>query len=220
MRIDSRMVTVAAGVDYMTDFTSWLAVQNGVNTPPIPTAGMAYCRSGRDLTHYVNIDQLFEAYFVCLYQFAQQRISRESRKSLRTHLRRRRRPPAQYGARSKRIAGAGRLRNVRRAGGLDAGVRTGDAGVERRLVSEVAGPPALAARGIWRARRGEAAGNTQLSDPFRSAERVEGAQSRAQQARNGVAADGVPRGIAESHVIRLGPRHGGGRVRDDAEGAV
>jgi hypothetical protein len=64
MRIDSRMVTVAPGVDYMTDFSSWLSVQNGVNTPPIPTVGLAYCRSGRDLTHYVNIDQLFEAYFV------------------------------------------------------------------------------------------------------------------------------------------------------------
>ena len=63
MRIDSRMVTVAPG-DYMTDFPSWLAVQNGVNTPPIPTGGLAFCRSGRDLTHYVNIDQLFEAYFV------------------------------------------------------------------------------------------------------------------------------------------------------------
>jgi len=63
-RIDTRMVTVANGVDYMTSFSDWLAVQNGVNTPPIPTVGLAYCRSGRDLTHYVNIDQLFEAYFV------------------------------------------------------------------------------------------------------------------------------------------------------------
>lgn len=64
MRIDTKMMTVAAGVDYMTDFTSWLNVQNGVNTPPIPTGPPAYCRSGRDLTHYVNIDALFEAYFV------------------------------------------------------------------------------------------------------------------------------------------------------------
>jgi hypothetical protein len=64
MRIDSRMVTVAPNVDYMTDFPSWLSVQNGVNTPPIPVGDPAYCRSGRDLTHYVNIDQLFEAYFV------------------------------------------------------------------------------------------------------------------------------------------------------------
>ncbi len=64
MRIDTRMVTVAPGVDYMTDFPSWLSVQNGVNTPPIPTGGLAYCRSGRDLTHYVNVDALFEAYFV------------------------------------------------------------------------------------------------------------------------------------------------------------
>jgi hypothetical protein len=64
MRIDSQMVTVAPAKDYMTDFTSWLSVQNGVNSLPIPTAGAAYCRSGRDLTHYVNIDALFEAYFV------------------------------------------------------------------------------------------------------------------------------------------------------------
>jgi len=63
MRIDSRMMTVGPG-DYMTDFTSWLNVQNGVNTSPIPTGPPAYCRSGRDLTHYVNIDALFEAYFV------------------------------------------------------------------------------------------------------------------------------------------------------------
>ena len=64
MRIDSRMFTVASNVDYMTDFPSWLSVQNGVDTPPIPTTGLAFCRSGRDLTHYVNVDQLFEAYFV------------------------------------------------------------------------------------------------------------------------------------------------------------
>ena len=67
-RIDTRMATVAPGVDYMTTFASWLDVQNGVNTPPIPTTGnLVYCRNGRDLTHYVNIDALFEAYFVsCL----------------------------------------------------------------------------------------------------------------------------------------------------------
>jgi hypothetical protein len=64
MRIDTRMVIVAPGVDYMTDFSSWLAVQNGVNTPPIRTGGAAYCLKGRDLTHYVHIDALFEAYLV------------------------------------------------------------------------------------------------------------------------------------------------------------
>ncbi len=64
MRIDSRMVTVAPNIDYMTDFQCWLSVQNGVNTAAIPTAGLAFCRNGRDLTHYVNIDALFEAYFV------------------------------------------------------------------------------------------------------------------------------------------------------------
>jgi hypothetical protein len=52
----------------MTNFSDWLDVQNGMNTAPIPAINsFVYCRNGRDLTHYVNIDQLFEAYFVsCL----------------------------------------------------------------------------------------------------------------------------------------------------------
>lgn len=65
IRIDTRMALVANGIDHMTDFQSWLDVQNGVNTPPTPTTGaLSFCKSGRDLTHYVNIDQLYEAYFV------------------------------------------------------------------------------------------------------------------------------------------------------------
>jgi hypothetical protein len=68
MRVDTKIATVFPGVDFMTDFTSWLDVQNGVDTTPTPTTGSTrYCLTGRDLTHYVNIDQLFEAYFVaCL----------------------------------------------------------------------------------------------------------------------------------------------------------
>jgi hypothetical protein len=64
MRVDTKVTTVFA-TDFMTNFGSWLNVQNGVNTPPTPTTGATrYCASARDLTHYVNIDQLFEAYFV------------------------------------------------------------------------------------------------------------------------------------------------------------
>ena len=68
MRVDTKTATVFPGVDFMTDFTSWLNVQDGVNTGPTPTTGSKrYCLTARDLTHYVNIDQLFEAYFVaCL----------------------------------------------------------------------------------------------------------------------------------------------------------
>lgn len=64
MKVDTHSAQVGP-TDYMTDFTSWLNVQNGVNTPPTPTTGyVGYMQSGRDLTHYVNVDQLFEAYFV------------------------------------------------------------------------------------------------------------------------------------------------------------
>jgi hypothetical protein len=67
MRVDTRIPEMFP-TDFMTDFASWLNVQNGVDTAPTPTTGvMRYCLNGRDLSHYVNIDQLFEAYFVaCL----------------------------------------------------------------------------------------------------------------------------------------------------------
>jgi hypothetical protein len=67
--INQRIQTVlgvgSGGRDYMTDFNSWLAVQNGVAPAqgdifdPIPR----YIRNGRDLGQWVHIDVLFQAYF-------------------------------------------------------------------------------------------------------------------------------------------------------------
>jgi hypothetical protein len=67
-RVDTRIQTVAPGVDYMSSFADWLNVQNGCNTPAIPlTHDLMFCRNGRDLSQYVHIDALFQAYFVaCL----------------------------------------------------------------------------------------------------------------------------------------------------------
>lgn len=52
------------GRDYMTDFNSWLAVQNGVSQitdifDPVPR----YIRNGRDIGQWVHVDVLFQAYF-------------------------------------------------------------------------------------------------------------------------------------------------------------
>lgn len=52
------------GRDYMTDFSSWLSVQNGFSQSadlydPIPR----YIRNGRDLGEWVHVDVLFQAYF-------------------------------------------------------------------------------------------------------------------------------------------------------------
>jgi hypothetical protein len=67
------------GTDWMTDFPSWLDVQNGVgnNAAAWKTPSAApnridpvrrYIRCGRDICQYVHIDVLFEAYFnACLY---------------------------------------------------------------------------------------------------------------------------------------------------------
>lgn len=53
------------GRDYMTDFDSWLAIQNGA----IPSQSELfdptprYIRNGRDLSEWVHMDVLFQAYF-------------------------------------------------------------------------------------------------------------------------------------------------------------
>ncbi|HXG66665.1 MAG TPA: vanadium-dependent haloperoxidase [Blastocatellia bacterium] len=62
--IDRRMRTTVAGVDYMTSYPEWLAVQNGSlaganQFDPTPR----YIRNGRDLGQWVHVDVLFQAYF-------------------------------------------------------------------------------------------------------------------------------------------------------------
>ena len=76
--IDQRFQTFlpigGGGVDYMTDFASWLAVQNGQATDPTALRSLPfganlfdpqrrYLRDGRGLAAYVHVDVLFEAYF-------------------------------------------------------------------------------------------------------------------------------------------------------------
>ncbi len=62
---NQRMRTPVANVDFMTDFNEWLTIQNGVK----PTSSLTfdntprYIRNGRDLSQWVHIDVLFEAYF-------------------------------------------------------------------------------------------------------------------------------------------------------------
>ena len=67
------------GTNWLTDFPSWLDVQNGVGplAAAWTTSGAApnridpvrrYIRCGRDISQYVHVDVLFEAYFnACLY---------------------------------------------------------------------------------------------------------------------------------------------------------
>jgi hypothetical protein len=67
--IDQRFTTYLPGIDYLTDQTSWLAVQSGqgpfaqnqIDSSP------QHMRNGRGLSAYVHLDVLFEAYFnACL----------------------------------------------------------------------------------------------------------------------------------------------------------
>lgn len=62
-RLEQRIKTTMPGINYMTDFNTWLAVQRGFNQPPdlfdpIPR----YIRNGRDMGQWVHVDVLFQAY--------------------------------------------------------------------------------------------------------------------------------------------------------------
>ena len=62
--IDSRVLVAAPGVDYLTAFSAWLAVQNGVTPAPQQFLdARRYITTGRDLATYVHIDALYQAYF-------------------------------------------------------------------------------------------------------------------------------------------------------------
>jgi membrane-associated phospholipid phosphatase len=70
-RVDQRILTTTA-VDFLTDFDSWLDVQNGCQPTISQTpSGLFLCRNGRDLSQYVHVDALYQAYFVaCLVLLA------------------------------------------------------------------------------------------------------------------------------------------------------
>ena len=63
-KIEQKIRTTMPGINYMTDFATWLAVQRGASQPgdvfdPVPR----YMRSGRDIGQWVHVDVLFQGYF-------------------------------------------------------------------------------------------------------------------------------------------------------------
>jgi hypothetical protein len=55
--------TYARGTDYLTDFNSWLAVQNGQGPfPANKIVGKSYIKNGRDLGAWVHVDVAFQGY--------------------------------------------------------------------------------------------------------------------------------------------------------------
>ncbi len=62
--VERRMRTRTAGVDYMTAYADWLDVQNGCLPGPGAFEPVRrYIVTGRDLSEWVHIDVLFQAYF-------------------------------------------------------------------------------------------------------------------------------------------------------------
>ncbi len=64
-KLDQKIRTTVPGVNYMTDFSTWLAVQRGIAQgpdalDPVPR----YMRNGRDMGSWVHVDMLFQAYFL------------------------------------------------------------------------------------------------------------------------------------------------------------
>lgn len=69
-QFQTTLPAAGGGKDFLTDYASWLACQNGQG--PFEAnrydPQRRYLRNGRDISHYVHIDVLFEAYFnACLW---------------------------------------------------------------------------------------------------------------------------------------------------------
>ena len=62
--MSQQMVSYLPGIDYMTTFSDWLAVQNG-SLPGLNQADpiLRYRRTGRDLAAFTHVDVLYQAYF-------------------------------------------------------------------------------------------------------------------------------------------------------------
>ncbi len=73
IRITNKQKTTTAGPNFMTDFASWLAVQNGQVGPGtlVLDATERYIRNFRDLAYYVRQDALYQAYLFAAFQVAQ-----------------------------------------------------------------------------------------------------------------------------------------------------
>ena len=66
--VDNRVRTYVAGNDFLTNFSDWLKVQKGGSINASNTFDIRrYLRNGRDISAFVHIDVLFQAYFnACL----------------------------------------------------------------------------------------------------------------------------------------------------------
>jgi hypothetical protein len=65
--VDRQMRTTVPGLDYMTNYTDWLAIENGFVPGPNQFDPIRrYIRNGRDLGEWVHVDVLFQAYFNAL----------------------------------------------------------------------------------------------------------------------------------------------------------
>jgi hypothetical protein len=61
--VEQKYNTYAPSTDYLTDFTSWLAVQNGQGPFPANViSGTSYIKNGRDLGAWDHVDFAFQAY--------------------------------------------------------------------------------------------------------------------------------------------------------------
>ncbi|MEO1311219.1 MAG: vanadium-dependent haloperoxidase [Pseudomonadota bacterium] len=61
--IEQRYAVPTAGLDFMTDYDEWLAVQRGGVLGSLFKADPRYIYNGRSLGEYVHVDVLFQAYF-------------------------------------------------------------------------------------------------------------------------------------------------------------
>jgi len=73
IRVVQQVRTATPGLEHMTTFEDWLAVQNGASTPARHASAYRYIHSARDMTSYVHLDFTYQAFLsACLILFGMQ----------------------------------------------------------------------------------------------------------------------------------------------------
>ena len=202
-RINTYLPLSAGGADYMTDPSSWLAVQNGKGPfgsnriDPVPR----YIRNGRDLAAYVHIDVLFEAYMnACLWLI-------DNGAPLN---------PGNPYLTSGNQTGFGTFGDAVHQG---SGGRSGLAGAQGCVVSKVVRPSRAPSGRVWRQGPFHEDGSGAISATLR--------YYQLRRARPGggahgdvVAAARISGRLPAASHLRRGPRNRGGRMRDHGQGLL
>jgi len=213
--VEQQIRTMLPGVDYLTQYSDWLSVQNGV--APAGTTGYdpvrRYIRSGRDLAQWVHMDVLYQAYFNAMLIMLTPPDPTDDVTGGGMGV------PLNSGNPYVHSNESGWIRHLWPAGHRDCGCRDCYPSVEGGLVSEMVRPPPASTGSVRRAGAQLPQQRPAVSDSCRRCE-LGGDRASAKADRRIFIADGVPGRLSSASLLRRRTRDSRRSMRDHPQGSV